>query len=167
MNIFYFFLLVHEDGNTSRVPQDLAVSVIENTQISRTSKKNTVNSCQTTDFSLPPSPYHPFQIATARDFFLCLEMPCISAQTVGHPARSISHLPSGVEGQMPHLRCAPRAMSLKGKSVWWCDNGTGKHFVEPAAFTQDTESISGHFRKKVNSNNSRFSCSQFTLEADE
>lgn len=43
MNTFYFFLLAYEDGNTNTVPQDLAVSVIENTQIFMNSKKNAVN----------------------------------------------------------------------------------------------------------------------------
>jgi len=33
MNIFYLFFLVFEDSNTNTVPQDLAVSLIENTQI--------------------------------------------------------------------------------------------------------------------------------------
>lgn len=45
MNMFYFFLLVSEDSNTNTVPQDLAVSVIENTQTFTTLMKNAVNSC--------------------------------------------------------------------------------------------------------------------------
>lgn len=94
----------------------------------------------------------PFKIATARDFFL--KIPCISAQWVFHPVTSINHLPSSVEKQMHHLRCAPRVMSLKGKTVWWCDNGSGKPSVEPAAFLKHREGISGNFRRNVYSSNS-------------
>lgn len=109
----------------------------------------------------------PFQIATARDSFLHLEIPDINAGGAVQPVTSVSHLPFGVEEQMPHFRCAPRTGSLKGKSVWWCDKGTGEHSVEPPAFMQHAEGISGHFGEKVNYNNSWFWCSQFTLEVDE
>lgn len=109
----------------------------------------------------------PFQIATARDSFFCLEILGTSTEEAVQPVTSISHLPSGVEEQMPHFRCGTSAVSLKGKSVWWCDKGTGEHSVELAAFMQHAEDISEHFGEKVNSNNSWFWCSQFTLEVDE
>lgn len=101
MNIFYLFLLACEDNNANTVPQDLAVSVTENTQIFMTSEKNAVNSCWTADFWLLP----PFHIAAARDFFLCLEISCISAQGVStsynkHKSPSIKYQGTNASPQM-------------------------------------------------------------------